>query len=163
MTRRGGEGKETPAGESDDVILYCDGACRGNPGPGGYGVILRCDGREREISGSSAHTTNNRMELTGAIEGLRALHRRCRVRIVTDSQYLKKGMTEWIHDWIRRGWKTAAKKSVLNRDLWESLLAICSRHEVTWEWVKGHAGHEFNERCDQLANEAIDRLEGAAR
>jgi ribonuclease HI len=145
------------------VKLITDGACKGNPGPGGWACILRYNRHKRELWGCAAQTTNNRMELTAAIEGLRALHRRCRVRIVTDSQYLKKGMTEWIHDWIRRGWKTAAKKNVLNRDLWESLLELCSRHEVTWEWVKGHAGHEFNERCDQLANEAIDRLEGAAR
>lgn len=130
---------------------------------GGYGAIIQWDGREKVLSGAEAHTTNNRMELTAAIEGLAKLNRRCEVRIVTDSQYLKNGMTVWIHQWLARGWKTAGRKSVLNRDLWERLHDLCGKHVVRWEWVPGHAGHELNERCDRLANEAIDRFlaEGA--
>jgi ribonuclease HI len=138
-------------------IIYSDGACRGNPGVGGYGTILRSDGYEKEISDAVPHTTNNRMELTAAIAGLSALKERSRVLMVTDSQYLKKGITEWIHAWRARGWKTSARKNVLNQDLWERLDELCRRHDVEWRWVRGHSGEEYNERCDQLANEAMDR------
>ena len=138
------------------VTIYCDGACRGNPGVGGYGVILQCEGHVKELSGVAPQTTNNRMELTAAIEGLSYLKERSSVSMVTDSQYLKKGMTEWIQSWLLKGWKTSGRKEVLNRDLWERLLDLCKRHVVRWEWVRGHAGHELNERCDRLANEAIE-------
>ena len=141
------------------VVVYCDGACRGNPGVGGYGVVLLHDDDSRqELSGAVPQTTNNRMELTAAIAGLESLKDRCSVSITTDSQYLKRGMTEWIHSWLARGWKTASKKSVLNRDLWERLHALCGLHEVEWGWVRGHAGDVLNERCDELANVAIDEL-----
>ena len=142
-----------------NVVLYCDGACRGNPGIGGYGVVLLCDDDHREeLSGAVPQTTNNRMELTAAIAGLEVLENRCFVRITTDSQYLKRGMTEWIHSWLARGWKTASRKSVLNRDLWERLYDLCKHHRVEWDWVRGHAGDVLNERCDELANRAIDEL-----
>lgn len=147
-------GNETPR----EVLVHCDGACRGNPGPGGYGAILRCGKHERELSGAEPRTTNNRMELTAAIAALSTLTERCRVRIVTDSQYLRKGITEWIKSWMRNGWRTAGRKPVLNRDLWERLVELCSRHDVEWGWVQGHSGDPFNERCDALANRAIDRL-----
>lgn len=137
------------------VEIFSDGACSGNPGPGGWGTLLRYNGHEKELSGFEAETTNNRMELTGAIAGLAALKRRCRVRLTTDSEYVKKGITEWVPNWISRGWKTAGKKPVANRDLWERLVEQAARHEVEWHWVRGHAGHAENERCDQLAREAI--------
>ena len=139
------------------MTLHCDGACRGNPGVGGYGAILHCEEHEKELSGACPDTTNNRMELTSAIEGLSILQEPCSVRVVTDSQYLQKGITEWIQNWRQKGWRTSARKEVLNRDLWERLLDLCQRHQVEWEWVPGHSGHPLNERCDQLANEAIDR------
>jgi ribonuclease HI len=139
------------------VILHCDGACRGNPGVGGYGAILQCEDHEKELSGACPDTTNNRMELTAAIEGLSILQEPCSVRVITDSQYLQKGITEWIQNWRQKGWKTSARKKVLNRDLWERLLELCERHKVDWEWVPGHSGQPLNERCDQLANDAIDR------
>ncbi len=142
------------------VEIFSDGACSGNPGPGGWGTLLRCNGTEKELSGYEPETTNNRMELTAAIEGLRALKRPCRVRLTTDSEYLKKGMTEWLEGWIRRGWKNSQKKPVANRDLWEELVRLAERHEVEWHWVRGHAGHPENERCDQLAREAIERGRG---
>lgn len=138
-----------------DVEIFCDGACSGNPGPGGYGTILRCRGKEKELSGAAAETTNNRMELTGALEGLRQLTRPCRVTITTDSQYLVKGMTEWLAGWQRNGWKNSKKEPVLNRDLWEALVEAVKPHQVVWQWVRGHAGHAENERCDCLAREAI--------
>jgi len=141
------------------VVLYCDGACRGNPGIGGYGVVLVCDDDDRkELNGAVPETTNNRMELLAAIAGLEELQDRCAVRITTDSQYVKRGMTEWIHSWLARGWKTASRKPVLNRDLWERLYDLSKRHEVKWDWVRGHAGDTLNERCDELANRAIDEL-----
>ena len=140
------------------VTIYCDGACRGNPGPGGYAAILRSGRCETTVAGAEPRTTNNRMELMAAIKALEALGEPSNVKIVTDSQYLKNGITVWIHAWRARGWRTSARKAVLNRDLWERLLALCGEHSVEWEWVAGHAGHEFNERCDRLANEAIDEL-----
>ena len=137
------------------VEIFCDGACSGNPGPGGYGAILRYGGRIKELSGGARETTNNRMEMTAAIEALRQLTRPCQVVITTDSQYLVKGMTEWISGWQRRGWRNSKKEPVLNRDLWEQLLAVTTAHAVQWKWVKGHAGHAENERCDELARNAI--------
>ncbi|WP_027716663.1 ribonuclease HI [Desulfuromonas sp. TF] len=142
-----------PAGKL--VEIYTDGACSGNPGPGGWGTLLRWDGHEKELSGFEPETTNNRMELTAVIEGLAALKRPCRIRLTTDSEYVKKGMTEWIDGWVRRGWKNSQKKDVANRDLWERLLELSGRHHVEWCWVRGHAGHPENERCDELARAAI--------
>lgn len=141
-----------------EVEIFTDGACRGNPGPGGWGAILRSGGRERELHGGEAVTTNNRMELMAAIRGLEALSRSCRVAITTDSQYVRKGMTEWLPNWKRRGWRTAAKKPVKNADLWQRLDALCDEHEVVWHWVRGHTGHPENERADALANRGIDEL-----
>ncbi len=143
------------------VEIYSDGACSGNPGPGGWGTILRYDSREKELSGFDPATTNNRMELMAAIAGLEALKRPCTVRLTTDSQYLHKGITEWIHGWMRKGWKNSKKEEVLNRDLWERLLRAVEPHQITWTWVRGHAGHPENERCDELARAAI--TEGMAR
>ena len=140
------------------VEIFTDGACSGNPGPGGWGAILHWKGHEKELSGAEAETTNNRMELTAAIAALEALKRRSKVRLVTDSTYVRDGVTKWIHGWKRNGWKTAAKKPVKNDDLWKRLDAIASKHDVTWEWVKGHAGHPENERADQLARDAIATL-----
>ncbi|ABA87465.1 ribonuclease HI [Syntrophotalea carbinolica DSM 2380] len=137
------------------VEIFSDGACSGNPGPGGFGTLLRCGERVRELSGFDPETTNNRMELLGAIAGLEALTRPCRVRLTTDSQYVCKGMTEWIHGWQKKGWKNSKKEDVANRDLWERLLVLVSKHEVSWHWVRGHAGHAENERCDELARQAI--------
>ena len=140
------------------VTLYTDGACRGNPGPGGWGALLIHGKHERELCGSEMNTTNNRMELTAAIEGLRALRERCRVDLATDSTYVMKGMTEWLDAWKQRGWKTAAKKPVANADLWALLDAQAQRHHVSWRWVKGHSGDPGNERADGLANHAIDQM-----
>lgn len=133
------------------VEIFSDGACSGNPGVGGFGAILRFGEKEKELSGSEAMTTNNRMELMGVIAALEALKVPCRVKITTDSSYVVKGMTEWIGDWIKRGWKNSQKKDVLNRDLWERLLKAAEPHDITWCWVKGHNGHVENERCDALA------------
>jgi ribonuclease HI len=143
---------------ADEIEMYADGACRGNPGPGGWGVLLRTGGRERTLHGGAPATTNNRMELTAVIRGLEALKRPCRVQLYTDSQYVQKGITQWIHDWKRRGWRTADKKPVKNVDLWQELDALAQRHVVSWHWVKGHAGHDGNERADALANRGIDEL-----
>ncbi|MCP2678190.1 ribonuclease HI [Maricaulaceae bacterium NA33B04] len=140
------------------VTIHTDGACSGNPGPGGWGAILEYNGHEKELSGAEAETTNNRMELMAAIAALEALTRASEVRLVTDSVYVRDGVTKWIHGWKRNGWKTANKKPVKNEDLWKRLDAIASKHRVTWEWVKGHAGHPENERADQLAREAIATL-----
>jgi ribonuclease HI len=145
----------------DEVEVFTDGACKGNPGPGGWGAILRTRGQERELFGGEAHTTNNRMELQAAIEGLRALRRTCKVRLVTDSEYVKRGMTEWIGNWRRRGWRTADGKAVKNADLWQQLDALVAQHEVSFEWVRGHSGHPENERADALANRGIAALRGA--
>jgi len=140
----------------ETVEIYTDGACRGNPGPGGWGVLLRAQGREKELFGGETLTTNNRMELTAVIRGLEALKRRCRVSVYTDSQYVQKGISEWIHDWKRRGWRTADKKPVKNADLWRRLDDLSREHAVDWHWVRGHAGHDGNERADALANRGID-------
>lgn len=139
------------------IEIYADGACRGNPGPGGWGVLLRAGGREKELHGGEAQTTNNRMELTAVIEGLRALKGPSQVRVYTDSQYVQKGISEWIHSWKRRGWRTADRKPVKNEDLWRVLDEVAGRHRVEWHWVRGHAGHPENERADALANRGIDR------
>ncbi len=136
--------------------IYADGACKGNPGPGGWGVLLRVAGRETEMFGGEALTTNNRMELTAVIEGLLSLKARTEARVYTDSQYVQKGMSEWIHAWKRRGWRTADKKPVKNVDLWRKLDEVAMRHDVEWHWVKGHAGHAENERADALANKGIE-------
>jgi len=146
----------------EPVIIHTDGACRGNPGPGGWGVVLEHKGRERELYGYEAETTNNRMELMAAIQALEALKRPCRVRMITDSEYVMKGVTEWMPGWKRRGWKTSARKPVRNLDLWQRLDAALVRHDVEWEWVRGHAGHDGNERADELANRAIDQRGGSA-
>ena len=134
------------------VYLYTDGACKGNPGAGGWGVLLRYGAHEKTLYGGEVETTNNRMELTAVIEGLRALKRTSRVVICTASQYVKNGMESWIHGWKKNGWKTAAKKPVKNEDLWRELDELVSRHQVSWTWVKGHAGHPENEKADELAN-----------
>lgn len=134
-----------------DLHLFTDGACLGNPGPGGWAAILRFGDHEKEFSGGCAHTTNNRMEMTAVIEGLKALNRPVSVRITTDSQYVIKGMTEWMAGWIRRGWKNSQNKPVENQDLWQALLEVSKPHKLSWQWVRGHAGHPENERCDQLA------------
>jgi ribonuclease HI len=136
------------------VQLITDGACSGNPGPGGWACVLRYNERVKELWGSEPHTTNNRMELMAAIEGLRALRERCEVEVVTDSQYLKNGITTWIHNWKRKGWMTAAKKPVVNQDLWQELDEQVERHDTTWTWTKGHADHPDNNRCDELATRA---------
>ncbi|WJW74483.1 ribonuclease HI [Thiohalobacter sp. IOR34] len=140
------------------VEIFTDGACRGNPGPGGWGVVLRYDGHEKELYGAEADTTNNRMELIAAIRGLEALKRACPVRLTTDSKYVQKGITEWLPNWKKRNWKTASRQPVKNADLWRRLDELASRHRVQWHWVKGHAGHPENERADQLANRGIDEL-----
>ena len=136
------------------VQLITDGACIGNPGPGGWAAILRHGKHTRELHGHAAETTNNRMELTAAIEGLRALKETCEIEVVTDSEYVKNGITTWIHGWKRNGWKTAAKKPVVNQDLWMELDDLASRHKIRWTWTKGHADHEDNNRCDELATQA---------
>jgi ribonuclease HI len=138
------------------VAIYTDGACRGNPGPGGWGAVLRYGDRERELSGGENPTTNNRMELLAVIRALETLKRPCVVDVTTDSQYVKNGITSWIHQWKRNGWKTAAHKPVKNADLWLRLDAAAAQHKVTWHWVRGHTGHPENERADRLANQGID-------
>lgn len=142
------------------VTIYTDGACRGNPGPGGWGALLISGPHEKPLNGYEAATTNNRMELMAAIMALRELKRACRVQLWTDSEYLRKGITEWIHGWQKRGWKTAAKQPVKNAELWRELLEETYRHQIEWHWVKGHSGHPGNERADQLANQAIDAASG---
>ncbi len=142
----------------DKVEIFTDGACRGNPGPGGWGAILRAGTREKELCGAERQTTNNRMELMAAIIALESLKRPCEVTLTTDSQYVRKGITEWIVNWKRRGWKTADKKPVKNQDLWMRLEAATHKHKIHWKWIKGHSGHEENERADQLANRGIDEL-----
>jgi ribonuclease HI len=144
----------------DTIDIWTDGACRGNPGPGGWGALLIAGATERELRGAEPATTNNRMELLAVINALAALKRRVRARVYTDSQYVRLGITEWVANWKRRGWKTSDRKPVKNQDLWEQLDALASAHELEWHWVKGHSGVPGNERCDQLANEAIDEMLG---
>lgn len=140
------------------VEMFTDGACRGNPGPGGWGVLLRYGGHEKELCGGEAATTNNRMELMAAIRGLESLSRDCSVHVYTDSKYVLQGITEWMDNWKAKGWKTAGKQPVKNVDLWQRLDAARNQHEVHWHWVKGHSGHIENERADVLANQGIDTL-----
>lgn len=140
----------------DVVDIYTDGACSGNPGPGGWGALLRSGDKERELSGYAPATTNNRMELTAVIEALRVLKRPVAARVHTDSQYVQKGISEWIHGWKRRGWKTADRQPVKNADLWQALDALTVGHRIEWLWVRGHAGHTENERVDALARQAIE-------
>ena len=140
---------------ADKVVVFTDGACSGNPGPGGWGAILTFKGVEKELKGGEAHTTNNRMELMAAISALEAMKRPCLVELHTDSQYVKNGITSWIHNWKRNGWRTADKKPVKNEDLWRRLDEALAIHDVDWRWVKGHAGHDMNERADALARAAL--------
>ena len=146
-----------------DVTIYTDGACKGNPGPGGWGAWLQAGGRERELFGGVAQTTNNRMELTAVIKGLSVLTRRCSVAIYTDSEYVRNGITTWIHSWKKRGWRTADGKPVKNVELWQQLESLSQGHDVQWHWVRGHAGDPGNERADQLANKGVQAvLDGTA-
>lgn len=141
------------------VTIYTDGGCRGNPGPGGWGVLMIAGDSRKELKGHENETTNNRMELTAAIEALKALKQSCEVELYTDSVYVRSGITDWIHNWKKRGWKTAGKKPVKNADLWKLLDEVRNGHSVSWHWVKGHAGDPGNERADELANQAIDELQ----
>lgn len=143
---------------NDVVKIYTDGGCRGNPGPGGWGAVLLWGEKEKHLKGSEQNTTNNRMELLAAIEGLNALKRPIPVALYTDSKYVQQGITSWIHGWKKNGWKTAGKKPVKNQDLWQRLDELMSEHEVSWHWVKGHAGDKYNELADNLANQAMDEL-----
>lgn len=145
---------------SDSVEIYTDGACKGNPGPGGWGALLVCRGVERELWGGEPATTNNRMELTAAIRALALLKRPCKVQLITDSEYVMKGIREWLPNWKKRGWKTASRQPVKNADLWQALDEQVARHEVHWQWVRGHNGHPGNERADQLANRGVSELGG---
>ncbi|MEE8145229.1 MAG: ribonuclease HI [Kiloniellales bacterium] len=145
------------------VEIFTDGACSGNPGPGGWGAVLRYKGVEKELSGGDPQTTNNRMELMAAIAALEALTKPSTVELTTDSTYLRDGITRWIHDWKARGWKTAAKKPVKNQDLWQRLEASLTHHQVTWHWVRGHTGHAENERADRLARQAVAELQTKSR
>jgi ribonuclease HI len=140
------------------VEVFTDGACRGNPGPGGWGVLLRYQGQEKTVYGGEPDTTNNRMELMAAIKGLEALKRRCHVTLTTDSQYVRQGITSWLENWKKKGWKTASRQPVKNKDLWQLLDEQAARHNVAWRWVKGHSGHRENEIADQLANRGVDEL-----
>lgn len=149
---------EREAGDLPEVTVYTDGACRGNPGPGGWGALLVSGRHEKLLKGNESRTTNNRMELMAAIMALRELKRPCRVALWTDSEYLRRGITEWIHAWIKRGWKTASRQPVKNAELWRDLHEQTRRHRVEWHWVKGHSGHPGNERADELANAAIDDM-----
>ena len=145
--------------DSEEIVtIYADGGCRGNPGPGGWGVLLRLGDKEKELCGGEPDTTNNRMELTAVIRALEALKRPSIVAVHTDSQYVQKGISAWIHNWKRNGWRTSDKKPVKNADLWQQLDTLAQQHEIKWLWVKGHAGHPGNERADQLANRGIDEL-----
>ncbi|MDR5890272.1 ribonuclease HI [Halomonas halophila] len=153
---------QPPSGALPEVTIYTDGACRGNPGPGGWGALLCSGPHEKPLKGAEQKTTNNRMELMAAIMALKALTRPCRVELWTDSEYLRRGITEWIHGWIKRGWKTASKQPVKNAELWRALHEEAQRHRVEWHWVKGHSGHPGNERADSLANEAIDEMQAKA-
>jgi len=155
-----GHERDIPTADSMPVVqMWSDGACKGNPGPGGWGVWMRAGSHEKELFGGEENTTNNRMELTAVIEGLKALNTRCQVRLHVDSSYVMQGMTSWLPGWKRNGWRTAAKKPVKNEDLWRALDEQVSRHEVHWKWVKGHAGNEGNERADDLANRGVESLQ----
>ena len=140
------------------VEIFTDGACRGNPGPGGWGAVLRYNNHEKHLYGNELETTNNRMELLAAIMALASLKRSCKIVLTTDSQYLRKGITEWFTTWQKNGWRTASKKPVKNADLWQRLIVETQRHDIKWHWVKGHSGHSENELADQLANKAIDEI-----
>lgn len=140
------------------VVIYTDGACRGNPGPGGWGVYMSYRGQEKELYGGEPETTNNRMELTAAIEALMALKEPCHVDLTSDSEYVRKGITEWLPNWKKRGWKTSARKPVKNMDLWQKLDTAATRHQISWHWVKGHSGHMENEIADSLANIGVDQV-----
>ncbi|MBH9552572.1 ribonuclease HI [Inhella gelatinilytica] len=146
----------TVAIKKPEVTLYTDGACKGNPGPGGWGVWMIAGGHQKEMFGGSPSTTNNQMEMTAVIEALAALKRSCKIQLYTDSEYVLKGMTEWLPGWVRRGWKTAAGAPVKNQELWLRLAGLAALHEIKWHWVKGHAGHEGNERADELANRGVE-------
>jgi len=148
---------------SDTVEIYTDGACKGNPGAGGWGVLLNYDGRTRTLHGGEAHTTNNRMELTAVIRALEALRRPCKVRLHTDSQYVQQGISVWIHNWKKRGWRTAEGKPVKNDDLWRRLDELAARHDVHWIWVRGHAGNNGNEQADALANRGVEEVRAGTR
>jgi ribonuclease HI len=143
---------------TDKVEIYTDGACKGNPGKGGWGALLRYNGTEKELFGGEQDTTNNRMELTAAIEALKVLKRECLVDLTTDSQYVRKGITEWISNWKLKGWKNSQRKAVKNADLWKQLDALSQQHKIKWHWVKGHSGHPENERADELANRGVESL-----
>ncbi|KAA0875302.1 ribonuclease HI [Nitrincola tapanii] len=140
------------------VEIFTDGACKGNPGPGGWGALLRFNQQEKELWGGAAETTNNRMEMTAAVEALKVLKRPCHVILTTDSEYLRKGITQWLAGWKRNGWKTASKQPVKNADLWQALDLLVKQHQIEWRWVKGHSGHTENERADQLANRGVDEI-----
>lgn len=140
------------------VKIYTDGACRGNPGPGGWGALLRYNQNEKKLKGAEGHTTNNRMELTAAIKALEALNRPCEVDLYTDSKYLRQGMTEWLQQWKVKGWKNSKREPVKNADLWQALDQLANKHQIKWHWVKGHSGHPENDLADALANEAIDEF-----
>lgn len=146
------------AEDSPEVELFTDGACKGNPGPGGWGVLLRSKGHEKQLFGGAADTTNNRMELMAAIEGLRALTAPCKVVLTTDSQYVRQGILSWLANWKKNGWKTANKKPVKNADLWKQLDVLSKQHDVEWRWVKGHSGHRENDIADTLANKGVEAL-----
>lgn len=146
------------ASMSDTVTIYTDGACKGNPGPGGWGAWLSCNGKEKELFGGEADTTNNRMELTAVIRALEALKRSCTVDLHTDSKYVQQGITAWIHGWKKNGWRTSDKKPVKNDDLWKALDELAQQHQIKWHWVKGHAGHAGNERADRLANRGVESV-----
>ena len=143
---------------SESVTIYTDGACKGNPGPGGWGAWLSCNGKEKELFGGEGDTTNNRMELTAVIRALEALKRSCTVELHTDSKYVQQGITTWIHGWKKNGWRTSDKKPVKNDDLWKALDELAQQHQIKWHWVKGHAGHAGNERADQLANRGVESV-----
>jgi ribonuclease HI len=155
--KQSAEAKAEQSAEANNqvVTLYTDGACKGNPGPGGWGAYLKYKGKTRELCGGEKETTNNRMELLAAIEGLEVLTRGCKVELFTDSQYMRQGITQWIHNWKKNGWKTSNKKPVKNADLWQRLDAQVKRHQVEWHWVKGHSGHPGNEKADELANRGV--------
>lgn len=145
------------------IEIYTDGACKGNPGPGGWGALLRYNGQEKSLYGAEAHTTNNRMELMAAIKALEALKRPCSVELYTDSQYLRQGMMDWLRGWKKNGWKNSKKEPVKNADLWQELDKLSQMHKITWHWVKGHSGHKENDQVDELANQAISELLGSSK